>query len=63
MNTCYASFLTCALIAISPAAAWAESEEQERGPYLRLGSRDGWHSDGSSISSRSGEFASAFLVA
>lgn len=42
MNTCYASFLTCALIAISPAAAWAESEEQERGPYLRLGAGVQW---------------------
>jgi opacity protein-like surface antigen len=42
MNTCHASFLACALIVVAPAAVWAESEEQERGPYLRLGAGVQW---------------------
>ena len=42
MNTCHASFLACALIAVAPAAVWAESEEQARGPYLRLGAGLQW---------------------
>ena len=42
MNTCHASFLACALIAVAPAAVWAESEEQARGPYLRLGAGVQW---------------------
>ena len=42
MNTCHESFLACALIAVAPAAVWAESEEQELGPYLRLGAGVQW---------------------
>ena len=47
MNTCYASFLAFASVAlssvaVSPAAVLAESEEQARGPYLRLGAGVQW---------------------
>ena len=47
MNTCYASFLAFASVAlssvaVSPAAVLAESEEQARGPYLRLGAGLQW---------------------
>jgi len=42
MNTRYASFLTGALIVVSPSAVWAESEDQTRGPYLRLGAGVQW---------------------
>ena len=47
MNTFYASFLAFASIAsssvaVSPAAVLAESEEQARGPYLRLGAGVQW---------------------
>ncbi len=35
-------FLACALIVVAPAAVWAESEEQERGPYVRLGAGVKW---------------------
>ena len=47
MNTFYASFLAFASVAlssvaVSPAAVLAESEEQARGPYLRLGAGVQW---------------------
>jgi opacity protein-like surface antigen len=42
MNTCHASFLACALVVVAPSAVWAESEEENRGPYLRLGAGMQW---------------------
>ena len=42
MKTCYTSLLTCALIGISTAAVRTEAQEQERGPYLRLGAGVQW---------------------
>ena len=42
MNPRFASFLSCVVIAVSPSAVWAESEEENRGPYLRLGAGVQW---------------------
>ena len=42
MNTRHALFLACALIAVIPSAVRAQSDEQQGGPYLRLGAGLQW---------------------